>query len=207
MQVVDMIERRAGGDQSSDDLCMSKMRCGNQRRAVVGAGDKARIVAKFNGERHQVRIVRHRRDCHHVIGIPVERVHVRTSRSQDAQRIFLRSESRHVDRSAPRRIARVDIRATRRQAPDLGHIAGMGSLENPLIGGDLARRRRRLADCRRSGPDQERNVQKSKHGRTFLVKRVFPGGSRRRVQIETAWFFMAVASRHASATRQCSASR
>ncbi len=53
VQVVDVVERRAGGDQAAHDAAVAEVGGGDQRGAVVAAGDlvRARAELEQQGER------------------------------------------------------------------------------------------------------------------------------------------------------------
>lgn len=138
VQVVDVVERSAGGDQAADDLDMAEVRRGDQRSAVIRTGDKAGIVAEFDGQRHQLGIVRHRGDGDHVISLMLQRVHIGPGLGKRAQGGILRGEGRYMGRGAAAEITGIQVGAIGGKPADGGGVTLMRGAEQPVVAGDFA---------------------------------------------------------------------
>ncbi len=97
-EIVDVIERAAGTDENLDDISMSKMRRGDQCRAVIWACDKIGPIA--SGERgiQHIQIVGDGGNRHHVVGIIVESVWVGAGAGECRDHVFVRGEGCNMQR-------------------------------------------------------------------------------------------------------------
>ena len=89
MQVVDVVQWRARVDQSLNHLDMAQMRRRDKRGPIIGAGHQPRIIAKLDRQRHQRRVIGHRRNRDHIIGLPVQGIHIRPGIRKGAQGIVV----------------------------------------------------------------------------------------------------------------------
>ena len=69
-----MVERRLGRDQHPHDLGVAEVRGGDQRGAVVAAGDVARAGAAVERELEHLDVVRDRGDGDDVVAVELQRV-------------------------------------------------------------------------------------------------------------------------------------
>src|SRR5262245_16444276 len=143
-EIVDAVERCAGRDQHAHHLVMAEVRGGDQRRSVVGTGDRLGVAAERERELEHRHVVLHGRDGHDVVALAVERARIGPAGDQRAGRLALREVRRHMQRRAPVRIPGIGIRPARQKGGDGRHVALRGRGMQPGVARQLGRRRRRL---------------------------------------------------------------
>ena len=143
-----MVERRAGADQLAHDLDVAEMRRGDQRGAVVAAGDVLRAAAQLERDLQRRQIVRHRGDGDDVVAVVLQRVGIGARRDERAHRVPLRRRRRRRGTACVRgRLARRDWRRPRRAARSRPRRRARRRRRGPCS----PRVRRRGRDLRRRG--------------------------------------------------------
>ena len=103
-------------DQTTHDTVVAQMRRGDQRRAVVAAGDELRAGAEFQQQRQRPFVVGHRCDRHRVVAVVLQRAEIGAGGGEAADRVGPTRVRRHVQRRPAISVARVD-HGTRGQEP------------------------------------------------------------------------------------------
>ena len=156
-----MVERRAGRDQRAHHLVMAEMGGGDQRRAVIGAGDVGRLAAAFQRRLEHRHVVGNRRNGDDVVALAVERVRIGAERHEFHGRGILLGEGGDVEGRAAVRVAHVHIGAVLDEPLDRRRIAARRRRVKAVIGGEFGRVRRRL----RTGGEAEREGKDGEAGR------------------------------------------
>jgi len=140
-EVVDVIERCAAVDQSTDDFMVAQVGGRDEGRSLIGAGDQIGAVSEFNRERHHFGIVRDRGDGQHVVDPVLEPIHVGAGFGKRAKGIIVRGESGHMRGGASGAVPRVRIGARRREPPNEFDVPFMRGAVQPVVHRDLGRGR------------------------------------------------------------------
>jgi hypothetical protein len=147
-QIVDMVERRAGGDQHAHDLRMTEMGGGDKRGAVIDRGDGARVAAAVERDLEAGQIVCDRRDGDDVVAPEFKPVRIRAETEQGTRGLVLLHEDGHMQRRSLLRIGGVERGTVADGALDRGNVALGCSGVKAAIRGDGVGRRCDLRGCR-----------------------------------------------------------
>ena len=183
-EIVDVIERRARRDQHAHHLGVAEMRGGDQRRALIGAGDVLRIAAAGERELEHRHIVGHRHDGDDVVLLRVERVRVGAAADERLRGRLVAEVRRDMQRRAAMAVDCVDLLAGRDQPRDLGGIALGGSRVQAAIGGDLRRAGR---DLRGGGQGEQQGRDQKQEAHPRILKEKSPGGLGRGKVFGVTW--------------------
>jgi hypothetical protein len=117
-----VIERRAGRGQNPDHFGVPQVRGGDERGAVIAAGDVLRARAELERELERRNVVRDGRDRDDVVAVGLERVRIGTRGDAAPASPRAGAEGRNVQRRAPTTVAQVDVsrldqRDPRRERP------------------------------------------------------------------------------------------
>ena len=134
-----MIERRLRCDQCTYDLVVAEMRGGDQRRAVIGAGDVARLAAAVERGFQHRHVVGDRRDGDDVVFLRLERIGVGAEPHQRACGVRLAHEGGNMERRAGVAVARIDRRARLHELLNFGDVALCRRRVQAAIGLQLGR--------------------------------------------------------------------
>ena len=145
-----MVQRRFGGDQRAHDLDMAEMGGGDQRGAIVGAGDRARIAAAFERDLEHLEVVVHGRDGDDVVALGVERVRIGAEPDERVRRRVLAQKRRDMQRGAAVGVLDVRFLARGDQLLDLGDVAARCCVVQAGIDAQLPLARRGLRGPRRA---------------------------------------------------------
>ena len=88
-QIIHMIERATCRDQHANDLRVSQMGGGNQRRPVIAAGDRAGIAAAVERNPQHRHVVGDRGDGDDVVAVDLQRLGIGAEPQQRARRFVL----------------------------------------------------------------------------------------------------------------------
>ena len=157
-----MVERRLGRDQRLDDLRMTEVGGGDQRGAVVVAGDRAGIGAGFERDLEQLDVVVDRGDGERVETLQVARVRIGAEPQQRAHRVMMLAVGGHQQRRAAVGILQVRALAFLDQFFDLGDVAHGGGRVQAGIDPQIAVARRRLRRGGGRGCEQRRKSQEER---------------------------------------------
>jgi hypothetical protein len=157
-KLVDVVERCLGGDQRAHNLVVAEMGGGNQRRAVIGAGDVRCLAAKLQCELEHRHVIGDGGNGDDVVALRLERVGVGAATCQSLGGAGLFEESRDMQRCAAVTIAGIDQCAGGAEALDRGDVACGAGRVQALIGGNFGRAGRNLRQGRARRPPAARSA-------------------------------------------------
>ena len=143
-KVVDVIERRSRFNQDLHHLGVAQVRGGDQRRALVGAGDVPRVRAQRQRQPERRRIVGHGGNGDDIVVVVFEGVGIGARVDQDPHHLVPAEICGYVQRRAAVAIANVDRRAARDRLFHPGHVPHDRSLVKSTVSAALGSARRCL---------------------------------------------------------------
>ena len=137
VQVVHVVQRRAGSNQLTHHAVVAQMRGCDQRCAVVAAGDLPGAGTQSQQHAQRVLIVGYRGNGHAVIAVLVQQIDIGAGLHQRANRGVLSGEGRHMQRCAAVAVAGIEVGCGGNDFFNLGHIALVGGRVQAFVGGHL----------------------------------------------------------------------
>lgn len=152
IKIVDVIQWCVGFDKRLDDVYVTEMCCGDQRRAVERAGYRLRVSTELERKRHHLYVVFHGCNRDDIVALMIHCPYVRTALDERSNSVICGSVSRDEERRPARIISAFDFRPHGQSRLDCSGIILMSRRVQPVIRGNLAHGRRRLGQRTRHRP-------------------------------------------------------